>query len=42
MGKQKKKFEEKTIRLALITAIISLIEKIVELIIKLLEIAGGR
>lgn len=42
MGKQKKKFEEKTIRLVLITAIISLIEKIVELIIKLLEIAGGR
>lgn len=37
----KKKPDEKLLKLALITALISLVEKLIELIIKLLEITGG-
>lgn len=41
MSKQKKKIDDNTIKLAFMTAIISLIEKLVVLIIKLLDIIGG-
>lgn len=42
MGDQKKKPDDKDIiKLALITATLSLLEKIIDLVIKLLEILGG-
>lgn len=41
MGKQKKKPSDNLIRLALITAIISLMEKLIVLVTKLLELMGG-
>ncbi len=39
--KNKKKSDEKLLKLAVITALIGLIEKVIELIIKLLETFGG-
>ena len=40
-GQEKKKSDENLIKLALITAIISLAEKIIDLIIKLLDMWGN-